>query len=69
MPKKYKVSKISLSAQSEAFLEMLTKRGLVGDRHINDETIKQAEKEKKRRLFHNTQLLLRQNVLRETPEH
>ena len=48
----------NLAPQSAAFLEMLTKRGIVEDAQINDERIRQAEKEKKRRMFHNTQLLL-----------
>jgi DNA-directed RNA polymerase specialized sigma subunit len=47
-----------LSAQSEAFLNLLTKRGLVEDPRINDEKIRQMEKEKKRRMLHNTKLLL-----------
>ena len=58
MSNKVNKQKNKLSAQSEAFLEMLTERGLVEDQNINDEKIRQVEKEKKRRMFHNTQLLL-----------
>ena len=47
-----------LSAQSAAFLDMLATRGIVEDEKINDEKIRQAEKEKRRRMFHNTELLL-----------
>ena len=58
MPGKTKNSKENLAPQSAAFLEMLTKRGIVEDDQISDERIRQADKEKKRRMFHNTQLLL-----------
>ena len=47
-----------LSEQSAAFLEMLTDRGLVEDKQINDEKRRKSAKEKKRKMFHNTQLLL-----------
>lgn len=48
----------NLAPQPAAFLDMLTQRGIVEDDRINDERIRQAEKEKKRRMFHNTQMLL-----------
>jgi hypothetical protein len=48
----------SLSTQSAAFLDMLAKRGIVEDEQINNEKIRQAEKEKRRKMFHNTLLLL-----------
>ena len=48
----------NLSTQSAAFLDMLTKRGIVEDREISDEAIRQASKEKKRKMYHNTLLLL-----------
>lgn len=47
-----------LSRQSEAFLTLLTKRGIVEDRKIDDDRIRQAQKEKKRNLYHNTLTLL-----------
>jgi len=47
-----------LSDKSVAFLEMLTNRGLVEDKLIKDEKIRKVEKEKKRKMFHNTQLML-----------
>jgi len=47
-----------LSAKSEALLEMLTNRGLVEDQKINDGKVRQTAKDKKRRMFHNTELLL-----------
>ena len=51
-------AKKNLSPQSSAFLDMLTKRGFVEDKNIDDAKIRQAEKEKNRRMYHNTQLLL-----------
>jgi len=51
-------TKAILSTQSSAFLDMLTKRGIVEDSQIDDAKIRQADKEKKRRMYHNTQLLL-----------
>ena len=53
-----KTPKTNLSAKSAAILDMLTERGLVEDKKINDDKIRQAMKEKKRKIFHNTQLLL-----------
>ena len=47
-----------LSNKSTAFLEMLTNRGLVDDKLIKDDKIRKAEKDKKRKMFHNTSLML-----------
>lgn len=47
-----------LLSQSEAFLAMLTKRGLLEDAEISDDKVRQAAKQKKRRSYHNTQLML-----------
>jgi len=47
-----------LSEQSKAFLQMLQSRGIVADQDISNERIREAEKEKKRAMFHNTQVLL-----------
>jgi hypothetical protein len=58
MPKKKHIPENNLSDKSKAILNMLTDRGLVDDKNIDDEIIRQAEKEKKRRMFHNTELLL-----------
>jgi len=38
---------------------MLTNRGLIDDNKIDDEVIRQTEKEKNRRMYHNTELLLK----------
>jgi hypothetical protein len=48
-----------LGKQSEAFLQMLTKRGLLEDAEIGNDKIRQAVKNKKRNMYHNTQLMLK----------
>ncbi len=55
----YEQQERKLSGQSEAFLKMLTKRGLLEDPQISDETVRQAAKAKKRRMYHNTMLMLK----------
>ncbi len=55
----YEQQEKMLSGQSEAFLAMLTKRGLLEDPEISDDKIRQAAKDKKRRTYHNTKLMLR----------
>jgi len=57
MPNKKQTPKSNLS-KSAAIIDMLADRGLVEDKKIDDEKIRQAEKEKRRRMYHNTELLL-----------
>ena len=47
-----------LSPQSSAILSILTKRGIVEDQQIDDDRLRKLDKEKKRKMYHNTQLLL-----------
>ena len=47
-----------LSPQSEAFLRMLTQRGILEDPDISDDAARQAAKERKRNVYHNTALML-----------
>lgn len=54
----YEQQESHISAQSTAFINLLTKRGILEDRQINDDRIRQAQKEKKRNMYHNTLLLL-----------
>ena len=54
----YEQQENQLLGQSEAFLKLLTKRGLLGDAQITDERIRQADKDKKRKMYHNTMLML-----------
>jgi hypothetical protein len=48
-----------LSAQSEAILRMLNKRGLLADSAIGNKKVRQAMKKKTRSMYHNTLLILR----------
>lgn len=54
----YEQHESQLSAQSSAFINLLTKRGILEDREIDNDRIRQAQKEKKRNMYHNTLLLL-----------
>ena len=45
-------------AQSDAFISLLTKRGILGDHEIDNEKIRNAQQEKRRNSYHNTKLLL-----------
>ena len=54
----YEQQEKKISAQSDAMIKLLTKKGILEDRQINDERIRQAQKEKKRNMYHNTQVLL-----------
>jgi len=48
-----------LTGRSEAILSMLTKRGLLEDTDITDDTVRHAVKDRKRRMYHNTQMMLK----------
>ena len=54
----YEKQEHQLSAQSDAFIRLLTKRGILEDQRIGDEHIRQVQKEKARNMYHNTRLLL-----------
>ena len=54
----YEQQGTKLSQQSAAFIELLTKRGILGDSSIDDDRVRQAKKEKKKSMYHNTLLLL-----------
>jgi len=54
----YEQQENQLLGKSDAFLKILTERGLLGDANITNERIRQAEKDKKRKMYHNTQLML-----------
>jgi len=55
----YEQQERKLSGQSEAFLQMLTQRGLLEDPEINDDRIRMAAKAKNRNMYHNTKMMLR----------
>lgn len=48
-----------LAKQKETILQLFTKRGLVGDKNISDERVREAQKKKQQAAFHNTELLLK----------
>ena len=54
----YMQQEFELSRQSAAFIKMLTERGMLDEQEITGEKIHDAKIEKKRKLYHNTLLLL-----------
>ena len=54
----YEQQENQISAQSAAFINLLTSRGILEDQKIDDDRIRQAQKERKRNMYHNTLLLL-----------
>jgi hypothetical protein len=44
--------------QTDAFIGLLTKRGILGDHQIDDEKIRIAQQEKRRNSYHNTLMLM-----------
>ena len=49
-----------ISDKSDAVIQLLTQRGILANNQIKDPHIRQAQQEKQRRMYHNTQLLLEQ---------
>lgn len=47
----YEQQETKLSQQSAAFIELLTKRGILGDSSIDDDRVRQAKKEKKKSMY------------------
>jgi len=56
-PKKDKLNSKS-STQTDAMLQLLAARGLIEDQDIHNEKVREAVKQKKRNMYHNTQLML-----------
>lgn len=54
----YEQQEEKILAQSDAFISLLTKRGILGDHEIDNEKVRKAQQEKNRKSYHNTQLLL-----------
>ena len=44
--------------RSDEFIRLLTRKGILEDNRINDERVRQAQKEKRRNMYHNTSILL-----------
>jgi len=47
-----------LRKQSEEFLELLRRRGILADEQISGEARQKADMDKKRKAYHNTMLML-----------
>lgn len=54
----YEQQEKKLLAQSDAFISLLTKRGILADSRINDEKLRSARQEKTKSSYHNTLMLL-----------
>ena len=54
----YEQQEERILAQSDAFISLLTKRGILGDHEIDNEKIRTAQQKRRRTAFHNTQVLL-----------
>lgn len=55
----YKMQEERIQAQSSAFVDLLTKRGILGDHNISSEKIRNAQQERRKNAYHNTELLLK----------
>ncbi len=54
----YEQQERRIQAQSDAFITLLTKRGILADQQINDEKKRIAKQEKTKNSYHNTLMLL-----------
>ena len=55
----YEQKEDRLRIQSDAFITLLTRRGILGDHQIDDERIRNARQEKQKNTYHNTLILLK----------
>lgn len=55
----YEQQEERLQAQSDAFVELLTQRGILADHRISDERIRTAQQERRKASYHNTEMLLK----------
>lgn len=55
----YEQQEDRIRIQSDAFISLLTQRGILGDHQIDDEKIRSAKQEKQRNTYHNTLMLLK----------
>ncbi|MDO5123699.1 MAG: DUF1492 domain-containing protein [Eubacteriales bacterium] len=54
----YEQQEDRILAQSDAFVSLLTKRGILGDHKIDNEKIRTAQQKKRQTSYHNTKMLL-----------
>ena len=57
--KLYEEQENRIMAQSNAFIDLLTKRGILSDKKIDNEKIRAAQQEKQKNTYHNTLMLLK----------
>lgn len=55
----YQQQEDRIQAQSDAFVELLTKRGILGDHQITSEKLRAAQQERRKAAYHNTEMLLK----------
>lgn len=54
----YEQQEDRILAQSDAFISLLTKRGILGDHEIDNEKIRTAQQKRTQTSYHNTKMLL-----------
>ena len=54
----YEQQENKILQQSDAFISLLTKRGILGDHEIDNTRVRNAQQKRRRTAFHNTQVLL-----------
>lgn len=55
----YEQQEERIRVQSDAFISLLTERGILGDHRIDDERIRNARQTKQKNTYHNTLMLLK----------
>ncbi len=55
----YQQQEEKLRAQSGAVMELLAKRGLIGDQQITNEKVRNIQQERRKAAYHNTEMLLK----------
>ncbi len=55
----YEQQEERIRVQSDAFITLLTERGILGDHRIDDERIRNAQQAKQKNTYHNTLMLLK----------
>ena len=58
--KLYEQQEEKILAQSDEFISLLTKRGILADQKIDSEKVRSAKQEKTKNSYHNTLMLLQQ---------
>ena len=56
----HKSSPRGIDSKTDAIINLLTRRGLVGDKNINNDVVRKVQQKKKRNAYHNTHSLLKQ---------